>query len=349
MLDQKSSQTVDVIVWSFLKILAIILIILFLYLVRDIVLILFVSVILASAVIPWVDKWQEKKIPRILTIVLIYLVLVGIVSLVTILIIPAVGQQLTQLAKAFPFYYEKVIGLFQNKPELLQEGAYNFQNFLQSLSANMGVATKSLIDTIGSIMGGLTSFVLILIITFYISVKKDSTKIFLELIVPQKYQVYTVQLVDKMQNKIGQWLKGQLFLCLIIGILSYVGLLIINVKYALLLALIAGIMEIIPFIGPTLGALPAILLAFMQSPLKALLVLILYIVIQQLENNLIVPHVMKKAVGLNPIVTIIAIAIGAKLAGVLGAIIAVPVVASLSILVKDLPYLTKSTRKVKIQ
>ena len=134
----------------------------------------------------------------------------------------------------------------------------------------------------------------------------------------------------------GMWLRGQLFLSFIVGLLVYIGLLILGVKYALVLALIAAILEIIPFIGPTIAAIPAILVGLTDSWIKALVVVILYFVVQQLENHIIVPKVMQKAVGLNPIVVIIVIMVGAKLGGIVGALIAVPVAAAIGVFVGDI-------------
>jgi len=122
---------------------------------------------------------------------------------------------------------------------------------------------------------------------------------------------------------------------LIVGLLVYLGLTLLGVKYALTLALIAGILEIVPYVGPIISAIPGIILAFLQAPVLGLLVLILYIVIQQLENYVIFPQVMKKTVGLNPIVIIIAMLIGAKLAGILGIILSVPITAAITEFVKD--------------
>ena len=120
------------------------------------------------------------------------------------------------------------------------------------------------------------------------------------------------------------WLRGQLILVLIIGALSFIGLTILQVKYALVLAMIAGISELIPYVGPIIGAIPAVFLASSQSLFKAGLVIILYVVIQQLENQIIVPKVMQRSVGLSPLVIIIVMLIGARLAGVVGLLLAVP-------------------------
>ncbi len=131
-------------------------------------------------------------------------------------------------------------------------------------------------------------------------------------------------------------MQGQLFLGVIVGVLVYIGLSLLGIRFALLLAIIAGILELVPYIGPVLSAIPAVILAFFQAPILALWILILYIVVQQLENYLLVPVIMKKVVGLNPVVVIIALLIGGKLLGILGIILAVPAAAVLAEFFKDI-------------
>ena len=141
---------------------------------------------------------------------------------------------------------------------------------------------------------------------------------------------------NRMQKKLGLWLRGQLILCLVIFILTYIGLLILGVKYALIIAVIAGLTEFIPYLGPVLGAIPAVFIAFTQSPTLALFTAILYIIIQQIENNFLVPKIMQKAVGLNPIVSIVAIMIGFSVGGVVGALLSIPVATAGTVLVEDM-------------
>ena len=155
-------------------------------------------------------------------------------------------------------------------------------------------------------------------------------------VLPIDYQPYSMHLINRIQEKIGLWLRGQIFLSLVIFAVSWIGLSILGVKYALVLAVFAGVTEIIPYLGPFIGALPAVFIAFTQSPLLGIITIVLYIVIQQAENYFLVPKVMQKAVGLNPIIIIIAIMIGAKLAGILGVLLAVPVATAISVVVRDI-------------
>lgn len=328
------SQTINISIISILKILALLLALMFLYMIRDVLAILFVAVIFGAAIDPWVDWFQSKKIPRFASILGIYVLFFGILALVVVLLVPGMATEFAGLTRDFPSYYQKIIGgveEFQGENVTGQD----FKNILESWAANIGQTTRSIFSTIGGIFGGFISIFAVLVVTFYLIVKKDNMRNFLQAVTPLRYQPYVMQLYVRMQKKIGSWLRGQIVLMAVIAILSYIGLLILGVKYALLLALLAGLMEIIPYLGPIIGAIPAVLIGFTQSPLKVFLVIILYIVIQQLENNLIVPKVMKRAVGLNPIVVILVILIGAKIAGIVGALVAVPVATAFSVLVKD--------------
>jgi len=210
-----------------------------------------------------------------------------------------------------------------------------FQSNLVQVGDTLSSYTGSVFSAITSLFGGLATFFLVLVLCFYFSVKKDGLKNLIHSVTPSKYQKYTMQLFVRIQDKLGLWLRGQLFLSVIIFSITWIGLFALGIRYSLVLALIAGITEIIPFIGPIIGAVPAVLLAFLQSPIDGLFVLILYIVIQQLENNVIVPKVMQKTVGLNPIVVILVILLGAKLAGVLGALLSIPVAVSIMTIAGD--------------
>ena len=143
-----------------------------------------------------------------------------------------------------------------------------------------------------------------------------------------------VMMLHDISSKLGHWLRGQLVLCLIIFAASYLGLSVIGVDYALTLALFAGLMEAVPMVGAYLGAIPAVMVAILSgSPLKGLVVAIFFLIIQQVEGNLIVPQVMKKAVGVHPMLILLAALIGAALLGFVGVLIAVPVTAAGSVIV----------------
>ncbi len=307
----------------------------FLYLISDILLIVFVAVIIAAAINGPVSWLQRHRVPRILGVIFIYLVFILFIALIITLVFPPLAAQVKQLAVNFPGFMEK-IGL--NVQELwgkYQVGG-NLQTLLDKFSQGLEQATASIFGTVINFFGGLFSAGVVLVISFYLAVQEKGVKKFLVSLTPTEHQHYVSDLIERIQKKIGGWLRGQLLLMLIIGILTYIGLYFLGVEYALTLALVAGLFELVPYIGPFVALVPASILAFIQSPVLALLVILLYVVIQQLENYVIVPQVMKKTVGLNPIVIIIVMLIGAKLAGVMGIVLSVPLAASIAEFVKDL-------------
>lgn len=332
--DPKDSVTVHISSLSLLKILVVLLVLAFLYIVWDVVILLFVSLIFAASLGPAVNWLEAKKIPRSGAILLIYSAVLLFLAGVIALLIPPITEQIGQLAANFPFYYERLQRFFggANVPATVAQG---LQQNLQSFGDTISSYTSSVFTAVSGLFGGVLTLILVLVLTYYFSVRKDGIKNLLQSVTPLKYQKYAMNLLMRIQDKLGLWLRGQLLLSGIIFLVTLIGLLILDVHYALVLALIAGITEAIPMIGPIIGAIPAIALAFIQSPLKAGLVIIMYIVVQQLESNLIVPKVMQRAVGLNPVVVIVAILLGGKLAGVLGAVLAIPVATAAMVVARD--------------
>lgn len=158
----------------------------------------------------------------------------------------------------------------------------------------------------------------------------------MRVVVPDQFQPFVTHVLGKVRLMLGQWLRGQLSLSLIIGVMAYIGLTILQVPYASVLALLAALFEVVPYVGPVVAAIPAVFFAFTVSPVRALAVLLFYWAMQVLENNLIVPKVMQKAVGINPLISIISILVGAKLAGIAGALLAIPVATSVTIVIREI-------------
>ncbi len=327
---------------SILRVLLVFVAVYFIYLIRDVLALLFVSIIFASAVDPWVDWLEKFKFPRAVSILLIYLVLLAIFSLVIVLMIPPVTEQIGQIINNLPAYYEKIsIGLHSLQSRGLANNSFVSGNesvvsALRAVSLTLAQTTRSVFVTITSIFGGLFSLLVVLVITFYLTVEESALKQTIKIITPPRQRAYLMDLIERIQLKIGLWLRGQLLLSLVIGVMTYIGLTILGLKYALLLALVAGILEVVPYIGPWLSGVPAVLVAFSDSLVKVLLVIGLYILVQQVENHLIVPKLMQKVVGLNPIIVIVAILIGIKIGGVVGGLLGVPVAASVNVYLSDI-------------
>ena len=213
---------------------------------------------------------------------------------------------------------------------------FNVTNLDRSIfSQELTNISKNLFSITLSIFDNLVTIIFLLVLSFYMLLEKEKLETRLASLFGSKEERVKL-LIVKIEEKLGAWLQGQLILSLVIGILSYIGLTLLNIPYALPLAMIAGIMEVIPVIGPIISALPAIFLALTISPFLSIAVAVMYLVIQQLENNLIVPQVMKRAVGLNPLIVILAIAIGSRLLGIAGALLAVPLAVVIQIIAAEI-------------
>lgn len=323
---------------SVLRIVLVLLLLWFLYVIRDVIVMVFIAFALSSAISPWVDALQRRRIPRAASTIMIAGLFFGLLSLTVVLIVPALIEEIRTLTTKLPDLYSSVSGkLFSvdGQPDTataLSTLEKNLQSFTQGLLS----LTGSIFGTLSSVFGGVASFLTVLVISFFMSIEENGPRKLIQSLAPVKYQPYLVQLVAKVQQKMGDWLRGQLLLSGIIAVVTYIGLTLLGVKFALVLALFAGFMEIIPFIGPVLGAIPAVFFAASQSSLLVLLVIIFYIVIQQLENNFLVPKVMQRTVGLHPLVILLAVMIGARVGGFLGVILAVPIATIVDVFINDL-------------
>lgn len=326
------TRNINISVASILKVFLVLLGVGFLYLIRDILALVFVAWVLASAFFPAVDWfYRQFKIPRPLGLAVMYLVIGGGFLVVLILLLPVVVDQFKQLAGVFPEYIHQFnqwwVGFTHSTSPLPD---------LENISQTTNIASN-LLNTIFGVFSTVLSILMVMVMTFYFTASENSLRRGIMTLLPDKYSPYVTQMLTRVQYRLGMWLRGQLILSILVGALVFVGLTILGVKYALLLALLAAVLEIVPFIGPVIaGAIAAILtLSISQSLPTTLLVIGLYIVVQQLENNLITPKVLGGAIAINPLWVIIAILVGAKIGGVVGALIAVPVVAVLGEILKD--------------
>ena len=326
-------QTINISTVTILKIVMIGLLMWFLFAIREILLLLLISIIISSAIDPLAEFLYRRKVPRGLSVILVYIVVIGILVLIGMLLAPSISQQFQALSQGnFYEQFQSKIGIFRdtlNQSGIGRTFEENIKNWIGSFSATLFNTTKG-------VFTGAVSVITILAISFYLTVEENGMKNFITHLTPYKHQAYVARLVQKIQKKIGYWVLGQLILSAVIFGFTYIGLVLLKVEFALFLAVIAGVLEIIPYIGPFIAVIPAVFFAFLQNPPLALAVLALYIIIQQLENHIIVPVVMSKSVGLNPVLVILAILIGGSLAGAIGAIIAIPVVSGISVFVTDM-------------
>ncbi|OGI29273.1 MAG: hypothetical protein A2288_00640 [Candidatus Moranbacteria bacterium RIFOXYA12_FULL_44_15] len=317
----------------------------FLFLVRDVIALLIISLIFVSAIEPAVDFLGKHKIPRAASVLALYAILISILSLAVSFLVPPISQQIGELTRDYPAYSQKVTDFFLAVNSFITRNHINIDTnqILGNFGNEISNFSRNIFSTTLGIFSSVISLIVIFSLTFYMSVEEDGIKKFIAQVVPKRHHDYALNLADRVKHKIGSWLIGQFFLMFIIFLIVYTGLSLAGIPYALILAIFAGFMEIIPYVGPIISAIPGVALGFLVSPTVGILALAVYVLSQQLENHIITPQVMKKAVGLSPVTVILALLIGAKLAGTIGAILAIPVATSLSLVVKDyMEYRAKS-------
>lgn len=318
--------------WSIIKILAILIVLLFLYLIRDIILIFLAAVILSFIFLPIVDALEKRKISRFLGTLLIYLIILAILVGIIIPLVSVLRQEVDFLVKKIPTYYQSIRQYFGRAD---QSWAVILEKLLADWSKKISITSQGIFSVFGTVFGWVFVISAVLLIAFYLTVQKEALRQTVQTLLPEKYKDSVARLADLIQKDIGAWGRGLLILCLVVGLMDYVGLTILGINFALVLAVLAGLFEAVPWLGPWLAGIPAFLIALTQSPIKAFMVVILYVAVQQIENNLIVPQVMRRVIGLNPLLVILVILIGGKLAGPVGIILAVPLVTIIIILIKE--------------
>jgi predicted PurR-regulated permease PerM len=257
-------------------------------------------------------NWLEKtKMPRVLAILLVYLFIIAALSFSVVGVIPDLVDQSTVLIKNLPAALKNI--------DILGLNFVDFSSQLKILENLPG----SITSLVMAIFSNLLSIFVFFVITFYLLLERKNFDKYLKSIFGQK-SLKAITIFNQLEKRLGIWVGAQLTLMLIIGILSYLGYVIIGVNFALPLAIIAGILELVPNIGPTIASILAGIFGLTISPITGVLAVIWGIIVQQLENNFIVPKIMKEAIGINPLITILLIASGAKLGGVVGAVIALP-------------------------
>lgn len=320
-------QIIEVSTASMIKVILIILFFVLLYLVKQVIFILLFAIIIASAVNPFANWLDRKRIPRLLGVLVLYLlVFLLLVSFLT-LVIPFVSHEVGQLTQDLPRFIARVTASL----EAIQgeSGGLDIINELQGLldgfSQFLQESSQSALGLVVKVFGGIVSFLGVIVISFYLSVMKGGIDIFLRSVVPDKHEDYIIDLWRRSEKKLGHWVQAQLLLSLVVGLLTFIGLSILGIKFALILAVLMMVLELVPTVGPVLGAIPAVALGFFDSPSLGFWTLALYIGIQQLENHILAPLILGRRLGVNPVVVIISLLVGFNLAGILGMILAVPV------------------------
>jgi predicted PurR-regulated permease PerM len=305
---------------------------------------LFLAFIFASALDPVVNFLHKLKMPRALSIGVMYVVLIAILSVLFGLTIPPLVKQTALLISTF----SRLLGIsdysleqftridFSNLTTSLDQYVLQYQSVLGQLQGSITTVVNIIFSTFSVVFVLFT----LLITTFYFLMNMDKIAVSFAWLLPGEPEAQAKKarhIMDMVQVRLGQWISGQLTLMFIIGVVTFIGLSLLGVPFALPLALLAGLLEIIPNVGPTIAAVPSISIAFfMLNPFMGVIVLLFHILVQQLENNFVVPMIMKEAVDVRPLTTLLLILVGFELFGVAGALLVVPLYITVRTFVQEL-------------
>ena len=320
-----------------------------LWILRDLALVIVTSVVLASSIEPGIKFLGKYRVHRILAVLMIYITLTGLFFGLVYSFVPPVVNEVSDITRSLPEMMHSIDqSIFGGKSLLapaftqigqIGSGAPNplLDGLVSKISGASDGTASGALSTASAVLGGLFSFVLIVVLSFYFAMQEHGIENFLRIIIPFGNEDYVINLWERSKAKIGKWMQGQLLLGVLIFVLVYMGLTIFGVPYAMTLAVLAGVLELIPVFGPIMSAIPAVVLAFTTGGASlALIIAGFYLLVQQFESHLIYPLVVRKVVGVPPILVILALIIGAQLGGFLGILISVPVAAALMELVEDI-------------
>ena len=293
------------------------------YQIKDIILMFFVAVILMSALNPMVDRLEKFRIPRGASILVIYILLWGVLGTLIATIIPGVIDQTSRLIQVLPAALGKVDFLSVHQ-----------QDISQQLISYLGTLPSDILNIIVNIFSNVITVLMTVVISFYLLLEhKKINDLIAKLINPQKMDSIS-NTIQTIEQRLGGWVRGELILMLSIAVFTYLGLTILGIDSALPLAILAGLMEIVPNIGPIVSAVPAVLIALAIHPLLAVSTIALYFLVHFLENNFLVPKVMQKAAGVHPLISILSLLVGFKLLGAIGTILSIPIVIIIQVILR---------------
>jgi len=324
-------QQIDISTASYLRLFLILLALAFLFLIRDILVLLFLVLIIVASLTPTVDRWA-RTITRPGAVISVFLLLFVAIGAIFSLLLPPLITQLRDFSLDLPRYTESLSdqrnGFLATLSDLIEAN-------INQISGNLSNFGELLFTRTVGVINGLVGVITMFVLTFYLLLQEEGLKRIYKGVLPAEWYESLAETTRKIAVKLGAWLRGQLMLMLAVGFFTTIGLLIVGTPYALTLGIWSGLTEVIPILGPWLGAAPGVVVGLSESPIQGFLTLLVYLVVQQLEGNILVPRVMSKAVGLNPVIVIVAILVGAKLYGLLGVLLSVPLAAVISVVVED--------------
>jgi predicted PurR-regulated permease PerM len=296
------------------------------YSIKDILILFLLALIIAFLFEPAIGFLQKLKITRAISVIFVYVAIFGTLGMVIYSAAPIFFSEFQQFSQLFPQYFEKVA------PTLRGLGFSSFENvesFVQSIGGMFGKASSDIFSAVGVFFGGIASMLFILSIAIFLSLEEKSSKEIIKFLAPRRYENYALAFWEKTESKVSGWLASRFLSCLFVGVVFLISLYLLDVNYALSLALFAAVADFVPIVGPILSGLVCLVFVGLDSWLKAIFVVIVLTLIHQIEGNIISPILTKKFIGLPPVLVLLSLAIGAQFLGVLGAILAAPVAAAI--------------------
>lgn len=315
---------------SFWRVFLMLVLVASLYYIRDILVVLLLGIVISSALDAPLNFLGKRKIPRIIGLLFIVIAVFSIIAIIFYTVFPLIIIQIKELFSHLN-EIESYLGGFLGISKVAKQLEFSINSISQSVFSG----DFSFLSIVPRVFENIILTIAVLFISFYLALDRNGVEKFLRAILPLGYEDYAISVFHRARHKIGKWLEGQIILSFIVAIVTFLGLKIIGVNYSLLIGLIAGIFEIIPLVGPLIVGALAFLIAVSQSFALGIYAILLFMVIQQLENHLLVPMIMKKATGLHPVIVIFAILAGSQIAGFVGIILAVPVVVVFQELLED--------------
>lgn len=303
---------------------------------RDLFLLVITAIVIASAIEPGVAFLIRHRFPRVAAVTTMYLVVFGSLFAIVYAFFPPILDETQNFLQSAPQYLntlnlpESVTAI--TDPAQAAAGANQAQSILDTLFAFRSAfegASGGVVQVVSTFFGGIFALILVIVLSFYFAIQETGIDDFIRLVTPHKHEDYVVNLWQRAHKKIGLWMQGQLLLSLIVGVIVYLGLLILGVPYALLLAVLAAVLDLIPIFGSFIAGILAVIVAFGSGGFSlALVVAGLFFIVNQFEAHLIYPLVVNKVVGIPPLLVILALIAGGSLAGFLGVLLSVPLAAA---------------------
>lgn len=305
---------------------------LILYLSREVFFGLFLALVISSGLDPLIDSLERLKIPRTISVVSIFFLFCFVLIIILYALVP---RLIIDINSALINLYSQPAGKGWLEPFLDITTTKSISESISEISRQVLASGNSPIGFFTEAVGSIALILTIVVSSFYLSLSRDGVERFIRVVFPKDYEETALRLYARSRKQVAAWFRTQIFLSVFVGILVWIAMSILGVKHALILGILAAALEIIPFVGPIIAGGAAVAVAFTQSPNLAILTLIVFVAIQQIEGHFFVPVLMRRSIGLHPVIVILSLIIGGQLEGILGVLIAVPAAAVFQEIVED--------------